>query len=673
MRNYALKNYSIEINLSDLSSFDEPMANLLLKEPTLYLEVFEIAAKEALEINIAEIEELELDIQVILTGNMNPIPIRNVTSTTVSKLVRVQGIIVSSSRIRAKSTSIGIECKFCHDVRSLPLKSSFGSVELPKKCIGSEIRLSSNTGEGKCGNAPYVIFPDKCTYVDQQVLKLQEAPETIPTGEMPRHIQLVVDRSLVGKAVPGTRVVVMGISSLYSNSTVKSVQESSVRHPYLRVVGIEVSNDGVGRVSTTFTEAEVTEFRSISRKQNTYEWIVSKIAPAIYGNEDIKKAISCQLFGGCRKLLPDGMRLRGDINILLLGDPGTAKSQFLKFVERVAPIGVYTSGKGSSAAGLTASVIKDPTSKEFYLEGGAMVLGDGGIVCIDEFDKMRQQDRVAIHEAMEQQTISIAKAGITTILNARSAVIAAANPSFGVYDDSHSASENLNEFRSTILSRFDCIFLIKDKRDGERDSKISQHVIDIHMKNKGVLNNEKMNEDDIFKLKRYIAYCRENCFPRLTESASNLLSNHYVSMRMQYKQREKTGEGNAVPITVRQLEAIVRLSESLAKMTLSPFANEDHVLEAIRLFTVSSIEATNSGKVVLEQLPDNMRSEIESVEVLIKKKLPIESTTRVKNLIMSITKSFGVSELSVRKAIQYMVQKDELEYRYKRHGIYRKK
>src|SRR3954462_14636358 len=183
---------------------------------------------------------------------------------------------------------------------------------------------------------------------------------------------------------------------------------------------------------------------------------------------EIKKALLCQLFGGARKKLPDGMRLRGDINVLLLGDPSTAKSQFLKFVERVAPISVYTSGKGSSAAGLTASVLKDPSSSEFQLEGGAMVLADGGVVCIDEFDKMRSQDRVAIHEAMEQQTISIAKAGIPTILNARTSVLAAANPIFGRYDDMKTPGENI-DFQTTILSRFDMIFIVKDEHNDQKD------------------------------------------------------------------------------------------------------------------------------------------------------------------------------------------------------------
>jgi len=260
---------------------------------------------------------------------------------------------------------------------------------------------------------PYSVQTDFSDFVDHQSMKLQERPELIPNGEIPRYISLSVDRNLVARAKPGTRVQVTGIFSTFNASkSSKDAKGTSILQPYLRVIGMEIQNDDVFHFSAE-DEEELTQLAR-SRPSNgigtIYDLIAQSIAPAIYGHEDIKRAITCLLFGGSRKFLPDGMRLRGDINVLLLGDPSVAKSQFLKFVNNVAPISVYTSGKGSSAAGLTASVIRDPASGDFHLEGGALVLGDGGVVCIDEFDKMREQDRVAIHEAMEQQTISIAKA-----------------------------------------------------------------------------------------------------------------------------------------------------------------------------------------------------------------------------------------------------------------------
>lgn len=217
----------------------------------------------------------------------------------------------------------------------------------------------------------------------------------------------------------------------------------------------------------------------MSKDPKICEKIFKSIAPGIYGNEEVKKAIACMLFGGSRKHLPDQTLLRGDINVLLIGDPSTAKSQFLKFVEQTASIAVYTSGKGSSAAGLTASITKDNSTGEFQIEGGALVLADGGIVCIDEFDKMKSGDRVAIHEAMEQQTISVAKAGITTRLNSRCSILAAANPIFGRYDDMKQISEQI-ELQTTILSRFDCIFVVRDVNTTENNERMAEHILNLH-------------------------------------------------------------------------------------------------------------------------------------------------------------------------------------------------
>ena len=349
---------------------------------------------------------------------------------------------------------------------------------------------------------------EKCQFIDQQILKLQEAPDQVPVGELPRHIKISADRYLTNRVVPGSRCTIMGVFSIYQNKESKGSGNSAVaiRTPYLRAVGISTDVDHTAKGNAIFSEEEEQEFLEMSRRPDLYETFANCIAPSIYGNKDIKKAIACLLLGGSKKILPDGMKLRGDINVLLLGDPGTAKSQLLKFVEKVAPIAIYTSGKGSSAAGLTASVQRDTNTREFYLEGGAMVLADGGVVCIDEFDKMRDEDRVAIHEAMEQQTISIAKAGITTILNARTSVLAAANPIFGRYDDLKTPGENI-DFQTTILSRFDMIFIVRDEHEKGRDERIARHVMGIQMGGRG-MEEQTEAEIPVEKMKRYISYCK---------------------------------------------------------------------------------------------------------------------------------------------------------------------
>lgn len=358
----------------------------------------------------------------------------------------------------------------------------------------------------QCPLDPYFVVHEKCHFIDQQVIKLQEAPDQVPVGELPRHILVSADRYLTNRVVPGSRCTVMGVFSIYQPKGGKKDAAVAIRNPYMRAVGVHSDVDHTAKGSAIFSEEEEQEFLEISRRPDLYEVFARCIAPSIYGNDDIKKAITCLLMGGSKKILPDGMKLRGDINVLLLGDPGTAKSQLLKFVEKVSPIAIYTSGKGSSAAGLTASVQRDTQTREFYLEGGAMVLADGGVVCIDEFDKMREEDRVAIHEAMEQQTISIAKAGITTILNSRTSVLAAANPIFGRYDDLKSPGENI-DFQTTILSRFDMIFIVRDDHNRERDESIARHVMGIHMGGRGV-EEQVESEISVEKMKRYISYCK---------------------------------------------------------------------------------------------------------------------------------------------------------------------
>eukprot|EP01104_Vermistella_antarctica_P009551 TRINITY_DN2470_c0_g1_i2.p1 TRINITY_DN2470_c0_g1~~TRINITY_DN2470_c0_g1_i2.p1 ORF type:complete len:572 (+),score=140.08 TRINITY_DN2470_c0_g1_i2:842-2557(+) len=570
---------------------------------------------------------------------------------------------------------LALRCRSCESRKNIRVAAGMSSTMLPRKCAASAesqgAAVGGATGSKDCGFDPYDILGDQSDYVDQQTLKMQESPESIPTGEMPRHLRLVCERYMSGRAVPGARITAIGVYTIDQGGEKKrgrSAGVSTVKNPYVQVVGMRVNDSEEGRSSYIFTPEEETAFVTLSRRPHVYDAITKSIAPAIYGHEDIKRAIACQLFGGARKSLPDGMKLRGDINLLLLGDPGTAKSQFLKFVEKIAPIGVYTSGKGSSAAGLTASIIRDPATREFYLEGGAMVLADGGVVCIDEFDKMHVGDRVAIHEAMEQQTISIAKAGITTILNTRTSVLAAANPVFGSYDDTKSAFENI-EFQSTILSRFDLIFIVRDRRNEAKDKRIAEHVMGVHMQN---IDEQTRPEIDPSLLKRYISYARVKCFPRLSEEAAKVLEDHYVSIRSSMRQREVDGEGNAIPITVRQLEAIVRVSESLARMSLSPQATVNHVNEAIRLFKVSTVEAASSGVSGPENLTPEVLAEISRVEALLKRRLPIGSRTSQQRICEDF-QARGVASNVVAKAISIMVSRDELEYRNQRKIVYRKR
>ncbi len=477
--------------------------------------------------------------QIQLSSSEKPRMLRDIQSSMVGQLIVVPGIITAAVKPVVKATMLSLRCIQCGDILELTVPQGLNSVAVPRIC-----KKGSQPGPKteKCPLDPYVTMSDSCKFVNIQTLRLQENPEQIPTGEIPRSYLVSCDRYLVDKVPAGSRVKIVGVLSVVnkkdSDKAAKGSRETATKLAYIRAVGIQRDQGLMSRLDSLLSAEDETQILKLAKDPEIRTKIVSSIASAIYGSDDIKEAIACMLFGGSPKLLPDRTRLRGDINVLLLGDPSTAKSQFLKFVERAAPIAVYTSGKGSSAAGLTATIIKDPSSGEFQLEGGAMVLADGGVVCIDEFDKMRVQDRVAIHEAMEQQTISVAKAGITTILNSRTAVLAAANPVFGRYDDLKQASEQV-EFQSTILSRFDCIFLVRDVRGEEMDREIAEHVIGLHMGTVGL--DEAQNEIALDFLKKFITYARAKCFPRLTEESGLALENFYVEDRQQSQLVTKKG------------------------------------------------------------------------------------------------------------------------------------
>ncbi|KAK8136377.1 hypothetical protein PG984_004317 [Apiospora sp. TS-2023a] len=666
--NALLKQYFCDIDIGDLIKYNEELAHRLATEPAEIIPLFEAALKKCTH-RILFPHEPKADIpehQLLLHSTAEDVSIRNLDSMTIARLVRVPGIVIGASVMSSKATELAIQCRSCLHNQTIPIFGGFTGVTLPRQCARQR---APGDGAEKCPMDPYFVVHEKSRFVDQQIIKLQEAPDQVPVGELPRHVLISADRYLTNRVVPGSRCTVMGIFSIYQNKASKNSGGGAVaiRTPYLRTVGIQTDTDSTAKGNSSFSEEEEQEFLELSRRPDLYNTMADCIAPSIYGNRDIKKAILCLLLGGSKKILPDGMKLRGDINVLLLGDPGTAKSQLLKFVEKVAPISIYTSGKGSSAAGLTASVQRDASTREFYLEGGAMVLADGGVVCIDEFDKMRDEDRVAIHEAMEQQTISIAKAGITTILNARTSVLAAANPIFGRYDDMKSPGENI-DFQTTILSRFDMIFIVRDEHTREKDERIAKHVMGIHMGGRG-LEEQTESEIPVDKMKRYLSYCKSRMAPRLSPEAAEKLSSHFVSIRKQVHASEiEANTRSSIPITVRQLEAIVRITESLAKLTLSPIATEQHVDEAIRLFLCSTMDAVNQGG---NQGSRELNEETNRVESELKRRLPIGWSTSVATLRREMVEGKGFSEQALNRALMILQRRDTIMFRNQGAQVYR--
>ncbi|KAG6910571.1 hypothetical protein DXG01_009521 [Tephrocybe rancida] len=672
--NLLLKQHLLEVDLRHISLFNDELAHAIQDKPAEVLPLFENAATKAARSILfplaggADDSTAAADaipkVQVTLRSGLNMLQFRDLTADTMNKLVRIPGIVISASVLSSRATKLHLQCRACRSTKIVYPAGGMGGVGggsdrgLPRVCDAPE-----PDGQKKdCPIDPYLIIHSKSTFADQQTLKLQEAPDMVPVGELPRHMLLSVDRYLTGKVVPGSRIIATGIYSTFQSAKNKNAGPAALRQPYLRVIHLEMSSPSAGGGGSNpfgvqFTPEEEEEFGEMARSEGFYERFAKNVAPSIYGSLDIKKAIACLLFGGSKKILPDGMRLRGDINVLLLGDPGTAKSQLLKFVEKVAPIAVYTSGKGSSAAGLTASVQRDAVSREFYLEGGAMVLADTGVVCIDEFDKMRDEDRVAIHEAMEQQTISIAKAGITTVLNSRTSVLAAANPVFGRYDEGRSPGE------TTILSRFDMIFIVKDEHNETRDKMIAQHVMNIHMNrpNQGA-EEENAGELDLDKMKRYISYCKSKCAPRLSSDAQEMLSSHFVDLRKQVQEVERDNdERSSIPITVRQLEAIIRISESLAKMTLSTVVKNHHVEEAIRLFKFSTMDAVSAGSA--DGLSrGELNEEMTRIERELRRRLPVGWSTSYQSLTREFVTQQGFSSHALERTLFIMEKREIIRF-----------
>lgn len=698
--------YFIEVNVMHIQQFSEKLFIMVQSSPSRTLPRLEYAAAQVADERrlFSAFNGGRRDVQVQLYWAVVPLSIRQLAQAQVAKLVCISGIVVKCSATHARCVRAAIQCTSC---RSKTFINGGKSIDLPPQCQDNLARAGGGGGPGgaaggKCRPNPYVLLPTECEYEDQQVLKLQELPEEVPTGELPRHVTVIVDRYLVDKANPGTRIQLVGIVSVQEKrggGETSGKQQSKglkatagLRAQYIRSCGLmnlSQKSDGVSvvsihqnfssrvrsRTTSAWQPGDEAAFKAFAKSGRVYQKMSECIDPAIYGLHDQKKAIVCLLFGGTRKKQGESnAHLRGDLNVLLIGDPSTAKSQLLKFTEKVAPIAIYTSGKGSSAAGLTASVVSSGGG-DFYLEAGSLVLADGGVVCIDEFDKMRDQDQVAIHEAMEQQTISIAKANLTTMLNSRTSVLAAANPTLGSYDPLQS-NEDQMDFQGSILSRFDLIFKVLDPRNPEMDHRLAQHVVNLHKGGSQKDHGAAKAPVERNFMTKYIAYAKAMCRPVISQEAQAALLDFFVQVRRDsYKHTLDAMRSNSnakapvIQITARQLESMVRISESLAKMRLDPVATASDAAEAIRLFQVATVDAINSGVV------DNNMTEVQSEQVLkieeaVRRRVAVGSTVEYPRLVAELLKMAFESRL-VDRAIYIMIRRDELEWRKQRSQVHR--
>jgi replicative DNA helicase Mcm len=642
------KNYQVEIaekarkkerflvvDFNLLSAFDPTLSEELLETPEEVLKAGELALEKYDAENFhIRIKNLPDSLQIM---------IKDVRSKHINKLLFTKGLVRQKSDVRPQVTSARFECPSCGNVITvLQLDQKFKE---PSRC-----------GCGRKGKFRLVSKE----LVDAQKIVLEEAPEDLDGGEQPKRIDLFLKTDLVSplsdkKTNPGTKIIVNGILkevSIPAKDGGKLVRfDLMIEVNYLE----QIQEDFM---ELNISEEEETEIKNLAADPEIYEKLVRSLAPTIYGHEKIKEALILQSFGGVRKKKKKGSATRGDIHVLLIGDPGAGKSQLLKRVSEIAPKARYVSGKGASGAGLTATVVKDEFIKGYALEAGALVLANRGICCIDELDKMGKEDRSAMHEALEQQTVTITKANIQATLRSETTVLAAANPKFGRFDPYEILAKQI-DLPSTLINRFDLIFPIKDMPSEEKDEKLASFILNLH-KDKIELKTDFEND----MLRKYFAYARQKIKPVLSDEAVTEIKNYYVKMRAS---GSDDGGLKAIPITARQLEALIRLSEASAKVRLSPKVTKDDALRAIGLVhhCLSQIGMDpETGKFDIDRISSGVTASERNNIVMIKEminELEVKSgkTISIEEVLVEAS-SKGISEDKVVETIEKLKRSGDI-------------
>ncbi|KAH7244346.1 MCM2/3/5 family-domain-containing protein [Fusarium redolens] len=578
---------SLEVSYEHLSESKAILAYFLANAPQEMIKLFDEVAMDVVLLHYPDYERIHAEIHVRIFDLPVHYTLRQLRQSHLNCLVRVSGVVTRRSGVFPQLKYVKFDCSKC-------------GVTLGPFQQESNVEVKITFCQSCQSRGPFTLNSEKTVYRNYQKLTLQESPGTVPAGRLPRSREVILLWDLIDKAKPGEEIEVTGIYRNNYDAQLNNRNGFPVFATILEANNVVKSHDQLA--GFRMTEEDEHTIRKLSRDPNIVDKIINSIAPSIYGHTDIKTAVALSLFGGVAKVTKGAHHLRGDINVLLLGDPGTAKSQVLKYAEKTAHRAVFATGQGASAVGLTASVRRDPLTSEWTLEGGALVLADRGTCLIDEFDKMNDQDRTSIHEAMEQQTISISKAGIVTTLQARCGVIAAANPIGGRYNSTAPFSANV-ELTEPILSRFDILCVVRDTVEPEEDERLARFIVGSHSRSHPLsqteqdsmevehdtqaetqaTNGARKAEGDIPQelLRKYILYAREHCSPKLYHIDEDKIARLFADMR-----RESLATG-AYPITVRHLEAIIRISEAFCRMRLSEYCSSQDIDRAIAV-TVDS-------------------------------------------------------------------------------------
>ncbi|KII62739.1 DNA replication licensing factor mcm2 [Thelohanellus kitauei] len=568
-----LNSQSLQIEYNDLATFSQVLAYFLPESPVEMLEIFNETTKAVVLQMYPRYERIINEIFVRISNLPLIEEIRQLRQSHLGQLVRTCGVVVSSTSVLPQLSSVKYDCNKC------------------KFVLGPFLQAGEEVKPGVCpecqSRGPFEINAENTIYRNYQRIKIQESPGKISAGRLPRSKDVILTADLVDACKPGDEIDVTGV---YKSSFDLGMNKMNSFPIFMTVIEANyVFRRDSSTILQTLSDEDVKNIIKLSKEPNICDRIIKSIAPSIHGHMDVKRAIALSLFGGVPKDPGQKHKIRGDINILLCGDPGTSKSQFLKYVEKTSNRAVYTTGQGASAVGLTAYVVRHSVTNEWTLEAGALVLADCGVCLIDEFDKMNDADRTSIHEAMEQQSISISKAGIVTSLQARCTIIAAANPIGGNYDIMQSFAHNV-DLSDPILSRFDIICVIRDIPDPVNDENLARFVVQSHERHhphSKILNKNSDIDSEILSqdvLQKYIIYARDHMRPKLNRVDVDKITRMYANLR---KESLITG---SLPITVRHIESVIRISEAFAKMHLREFVSNDDVNMAVRVMLESFID-----------------------------------------------------------------------------------
>ncbi|MCD6247121.1 MAG: minichromosome maintenance protein MCM [Candidatus Diapherotrites archaeon] len=643
---------SLFIDFAELEKFDYSLADELLEKPDTLLEAARLALKR-IELPTLDVKDFSVHIRVFNLPEDRKILLRNLSANHINRLICVEGVIKQITDVLPKLKLAVWRCNRCGNVYRVP--QSGQTIIQPAMC--------------ECRHKDFSLVEEQSKFVDYQKIQIQEPLEVLKGSEQPTTLDIYVSDDLVNKVLPGEKVVLVGVLRLAPAKAAKPVFGR-----YLECIYLEQTQQEFEEIDITPEEEE--KIRELAKDPEIYEKLINSIAPSIYGHEDVKEAIVLQLFGGVKKVLPT-QAIRGNIHILLVGDPGTAKSQILMSANAIAPKSIYVGGKTTSGVGLTASAVKDEFGEgSWTLKAGALVLASGGVAMVDELDKMPADERSALHEAMEQGTVSVAKAGIIARFKTDTSILAAANPKFSRFEQYEPLIEQI-DLPPTLISRFDLFFMIKDVLDRTRDTEIANFILKTHQAGEKLLQSQltgkklKKKEEEQIKaftqpviepdlLRKYISYARQKVFPTLSKEAIETLAEFYVGLRERGKQ-----EGSYAA-THRQLEGLIRLSEASARVRLSNVVEKQDAERAIRLLKRSLKDVVTdpeTGKIDIDLIISGQtHTQLENMRKLlaiIKEKAKQQDNVAVDDVIAEASQ-FGLDREKVEDLLNKLERKGEI-------------